>query len=198
MGSPLTSPPMKPLVAVLTGGSSSRMGADKAQVTVGGRTMLDRVAGVADSVGDVVLVGGSPGADPRHIPDLRGGRLGPLAGLEAALAHAAGRDVLLVGVDQPFVRAATLGHLIEIAGDAVVPIDDGWEQVTCAIYRQRCLPAVQAALDAAEDLAIITILEHVETTSVQRDEWSGWGEDGRSWYSVDTPDALAIGIERYG
>ena len=57
---------------------------------------------------------------------------------------------------------------------------------------------MQAALDAAEDLAIITVLEHVATTAVERDQWSGWGEDGRSWYRVDTPDALAIGIERYG
>jgi molybdopterin-guanine dinucleotide biosynthesis protein A len=189
---------MKPLVAVLTGGSSTRMGVDKAQVTVGGQTMLDRVAGVAGTVGEVVLVGGTLTTDPRHVPDLRRGRLGPLAGLEAALAHGAGRDVILIGVDQPFVRAATLEHLIEVDGDAVVPIDGGWEQVTCALYRQRCLPAVQAALDAAEDLAIITVLEHVETTAVERDQWSGWGEDGRSWYSVDTPDALAIGIERYG
>lgn len=189
---------MKPLVAVLTGGSSSRMGTDKAAVAIGDQTMLERVAEVAGSIGDAILVGGPPSRDPRHLPDLRSGRMGPLAGLEAALAHGAGRDVILVGVDQPFVRAETLRQLGSLTGDAVVPIDDGWEQVTCALFREPCLPAVQAALDDAQDLAIITVLDRVTTTRVERDEWNGWGEDGRSWYSVDTPEALASGIERYG
>jgi molybdopterin-guanine dinucleotide biosynthesis protein A len=173
------------------------MGTDKSQVTIEGETLLERVAGVAGSVGDVVLVGGPPAEGLERIPDRRSGRLGPLAGLEAALVHGAGRDVILVGVDQPFVRADTLRRLSEIAGDAVVPIDNRWEQVTCAVYRDRCLPAIQEALDTAEDLAIITVLARVATTRVGRPEWSAWGEDGRSWFSVDTPEALAAGVARY-
>jgi len=189
---------MKPLVAVLIGGSSTRMGADKAQVTIEGRTLLERAADAAALVGEGVVVGGAPNPDPRHLPDLRTGRMGPLGGLEAALTHGAGRDVVLIGVDQPFVRPDTLHQLTRLAGDAVVPIEDGWEQVTCALYRASCLPAVSGALDRGEDLAIITILGHVEATRVEAEEWTGWGEDGRSWYSVDTPEALASGIERYG
>ena len=173
------------------------MGTDKALVTIEGETLLARVAGVTDAVGDVVVVGGPPAPGLERIPDLRSGRLGPLAGLEAALVHGAGRDVILVGVDQPFVRADTLSRLSEITGDAVVPIDDGWEQVTCAVYREPCLPAIQEALDTAGDLAIITILGHVAATRVEPHEWRAWGEDGRSWYSVNTPEALAAGIARY-
>lgn len=173
------------------------MGTDKAQVTIEGETLLARVAGVASAVGGVVVVGGPPTQGLERIPDLRSGRLGPLAGLEAALVHGGGRDVILVGVDQPFVRAETLRRLSEIAGDAVVPIDDGWEQVTCAVYRDPCLPAIKEALDAAEDLAIITVLGRVGTTRVGPPEWGAWGEDGRSWYSVDTPEALTAGVARY-
>ena len=29
-------------------------------------------------------------------------------------------------------------------------------------------------------------------------QWREWGEDGRSWFSVDTPQALAEGLLRYG
>jgi len=188
---------MKPLVAVLAGGASSRMGTDKAQVTIGGETMLARVVRIGRFVGDVVVVGRRSESN-EGIPDLRVGRLGPLAGLEAALVHAAGRDVALVGVDQPFVRADTLIHLTELSGDIVIPVDDGWEQATCAVYREPSLPAIQSALDSAEDLAILSILERVETKRVQRDEWGVWGEDGRSWYSADTPEALASGLQRYG
>lgn len=173
------------------------MGTDKARVTIGGVTLLARVTGVAGLVGDVVVIGGAPAEGLDHVTDLRTGRLGPLAGLEAALFHGAGREVILVGVDQPFVRAETLRRLSEVPGDAVIPIDDGWEQVTCALYREACLPAVRAALDVADDLAIITILDAVATTRVDPDEWGAWGEDGRSWFSVDTPESLTEGIDRF-
>jgi molybdopterin-guanine dinucleotide biosynthesis protein A len=188
---------MKPLVAVLAGGSSSRMGRDKALVDADGLPMLQRVTAVGQSVGDVVVVGVAPSGGLDGIPDLRVGGLGPLAGLEAALIHAEGRDVILVAVDQPFVRADTLRRLHQTGGDAVVPVDGGWEQVTCAVYRKPCLPVVRGALDDG-DLSILAILDRLAITLVERDEWGSWGEDGRSWFSVDTPDALAIGLERFG
>jgi molybdopterin-guanine dinucleotide biosynthesis protein A len=188
---------MKPLVAVLAGGASSRMGTDKAQVTIGSEPMLARVARAGTAVGDVVVVGGAGEAGVERIPDLRPGPLGPLSGLETALVHADGRDVVLVGVDQPFVSGETLERLIDLGGDVVVPIDEDWAQVTCAVYRQAFLPAVQATLDAGRDLAIHHILDRVDTTRVGRELWETWGEDGRSWYSVDTPEALAAGIERF-
>jgi hypothetical protein len=28
--------------------------------------------------------------------------------------------------------------------------------------------------------------------------WHEWGEDGRSWFSADTPDSLADGLDRFG
>jgi molybdopterin-guanine dinucleotide biosynthesis protein A len=188
---------MTPLIAVLAGGKSSRMGADKAEVVIEGESMLDRVVRVAASVGDAVVVGRVGSGRSDTIDDLRPGRLGPLAGLESALVHGAGRDVLLVAVDQPFLRAETLTRLAELGGDAVLPVDDGWEQVTCAVYRQAFLPAVRAALDAETDLSILTILDRARTTKVGPEEWRSWGEDGRSWFSVDTPEALQVGLSRY-
>ena len=185
---------MTPLIAVLAGGSSSRMGSDKAQVLVEGEAMLDRVIAAAGSVGEPQVVGG-PHAT---IEDLRPGRMGPMAGLEAALVHAGGRDVVLLGVDQPFVRPQTLTRLIKLPGDVVVPIDDGWEQVTCAVYRPAMLGVIRAALDEGADPAIHRHLDGVDTTRVAREQWTTWGEDGRSWFSVDTPEALAIGIEKFG
>jgi molybdopterin-guanine dinucleotide biosynthesis protein A len=188
---------MKPLVAVLAGGKSSRMGTDKAEVTIGGESMLERVVGVAASVGHAVIVGRGGAGSWDTIDDLRPGRLGPLAGLESALVHAAGRDVVLVGVDQPFLRAETLVRLSELAGDVVIPIENGWEQVTCAVYRKPFLPMVREALDAEADLSILTILDRVDTTTVEPEDWRSWGEDGRSWFSIDTPEALQLGLSRY-
>ena len=105
--------------------------------------------------------------------------------------------MVLVAVDQPFLRADTLTRLVELAGDVVLPIDDGWGQVTCAVYRKPFLPTVREALDADTDLSILAILDRVDTTRVEPDEWRSWEEDGRSWFSVDTPEALQVGLSRY-
>ena len=34
------------------------------------------------------------------------------------------------------------------------------------------------------------LLDLVATTEVTAKVWSAWGEDGRSWMSLDTPEAL--------
>lgn len=173
------------------------MGRDKATTEVAGRTMLDTILAIAVAVGDPLVVG--PGPGPGGIPhtaDLRPGRQGPLAGLEAALVWASGRDVVLLAVDQPFLRPQTVVHLLDEAGDAVVPEAETWLQVTCAVYRAACLPEVRTSLDAGER-SLFTILDRVDTRVVEPSTWRRWGEDGRSWFSVDTPDRLAEGLARY-
>jgi molybdopterin-guanine dinucleotide biosynthesis protein A len=189
---------MEPVIAVLAGGASARMGTDKAHVTVDGTAMLDIVAGAAASVGEVVVVGADPPIRWTFIEDARSGRQGPLAGLETALVYAAGRDVVLVAVDQPFVRPDTLRRLLDVAGDAVVPVDGGWDQVTCAVYREPCLSAARHALETESGRSLQGLIGVVETTRVDPAAWQTWGEDGRSWYSVDTPAALDEGLRRWG
>ena len=126
------------LGAVLAGGASSRMGVDKATVEIEGRSMLDRVAASVELVADHLVIAGRPASTDgwRGLSDPRPGRAGPLAGLVAALHEAnklGAEAVILVAVDQPFVRSETLSRLLgsyEVrAGE---PMADGIRQVTCA------------------------------------------------------------------
>ena len=178
--------------AILAGGRSQRMGADKALVSVGGTPMIEWVAAALGAVvSEVVVVGrNDPVAGIPAIPDLRPGPRGPLPGLAAALRHAAGRPVLLVAVDHPLVRTATLQGLLDLLdGEAVVPIDGGVRQITCAGY-----PASWEEAADREDRAggsIQSLLDRLPHREVGPEEWAAWGEDGRSWHSVDTPGAAA-------
>jgi hypothetical protein len=36
------------------------------------------------------------------------------------------------------------------------------------------------------------MLGEVNTTYVGEDVWSAWGEDGSSWLSLDTPEAVRV------
>jgi molybdopterin-guanine dinucleotide biosynthesis protein A len=176
------------------------MGVDKAQVTVGSRTMLEHVAEALRAVTDaVVLAGGAtPVPDMQIVSDPPGfTHQGPLAGLASAAAALRDSLLVVVAVDQPWVQADTLRRLIETGGHLpVVPVEDGVRQTTCAVY-----PA--AALDGANDElsgggSIQSLLDRVSFTPVIDETWAGWGEDGRSWFSVDTAADIARGLERYG
>lgn len=171
------------------------MGRDKPFVRVAGRRMADWVLEAAESVGEVLVVGrldaflGRPAA-----VDIVGGRKGPGAGLATALTRARG-PVVLVAADQPWMRPATLRSLVErFDGRPVVPREDGHFQVTCAVYP----PSLARPMMHAARLgrSIRSVLESGEVDLV--DDWASWGEDGRSWYSADTEEAIERGLSRFG
>lgn len=173
------------------------MGQDKAEVLVGSSTMLDRVGeALSRVVGDVVVLG--PIRDGwRCLPDSIHAP-GPLAGIATGLTRLATDQVLVVAVDHPFVRSETLGRLAGLADEVpVVPVNDhGVRQVTCAVYPTSIAGA--ALEEAAAGGSIQTLLDRVSFNAVTPETWKTWGEDGRSWYSADSPSTLDEGIARFG
>ena len=109
------------LGAVLAGGLATRFGSDKAIAELDGRPLIDWVvSALAAHVDDIVICGRGGG-----LPDRPAGRLGPLAGLNAAL-HAGrtrGFDaVLSVPCDSPHLPADLLDRL-RSAGKAAFIVD---------------------------------------------------------------------------
>jgi len=177
---------------VLAGGKASRMGRDKALVPFLGKTMIKRVAGALAAAGlDVIVVGRRNTTDGfAAIPDEGTPGRGPLAGMVTGLRHSGDRNVFLVAVDQPLLRPETISAMLQIPGDAVVPVAGGHPQVTCAVYRRACLEPAKRALESGQ-MKLRRMLEEIETTYVEEETWSTWGEDGRSWLSLDTPQAVS-------
>lgn len=111
---------------VLAGGEGRRLaGADKPAVTVGGRTLLDRVLDACPADAEVVVVGPErptrrPARWTREVPP--GG--GPLAGLAAGLAEVHTPLVLLLATDLPGVAPA-LPSLLAVARAALQDGRDG-------------------------------------------------------------------------
>lgn len=190
---------VRPIGVLLAGGASSRMGTDKALVELSGRPMSAWVLQALAAVCDDVLVAGRPDGlgGVRGIADTMAGRRGPLAGLVAAL-EAESAPVLVVATDQPWVRVETLRHLVGLVGDLpVVPVaHDGSRQTTCAVYPPGILSVALDELLAGG--SIQSVLDRTAFVPVEEDTWRGWGEEGRSWFGVDTAEALAEGLARFG
>jgi molybdopterin-guanine dinucleotide biosynthesis protein A len=138
------------------------MGTDKARLIVGGETLLERaVAAVGAAAREVVL---ATGVERRYeelglscVLDRLGS--GPLAGLEAVLAHYAAADargawVALLACDMPrcdpeVLRALHRSALARGLDACLLETETGLEPL-CAVYHTRCLPAVRSALVAGE------------------------------------------------
>jgi molybdopterin-guanine dinucleotide biosynthesis protein A len=93
---------MRVLGAIIAGGQSRRFGSDKALAVIDGRPMIAHVTEALRPQVEMVAICGRDWPGLLALPDLREGRIGALAGLEAALHHAAihGFDaVLSVPVD---------------------------------------------------------------------------------------------------
>ncbi|MFT6399841.1 MAG: molybdopterin-guanine dinucleotide biosynthesis protein A [Bradymonadia bacterium] len=134
-------------IAILAGGKSRRMGYDKASVLIERRTMIERVAAIAQGTGlPCIVVGRDPSAtwelDLPFVEDRRPG-LGPLAGLHAAL-HAGESDIVLLSCDLPGLTAVALDWLLEIAAGESSGLAGSRErpEPLFAVYRQSIVEEV--------------------------------------------------------
>lgn len=172
------------------------MGADKAMVEVGGTTMISRVhAAMADLVEQVVVVGAEyPGFEcwPDEVEPA-----GPLSGIATVLGRAGADRVLVVAVDNALARSQTLEGLLSIESDLpVIPVDGaGVRQVTCAVYPSAI--AELASQEVRDGGSLQSLLDRTSFEPVPPEMWQIWGEDGRSWFSIDTPEALSEAARLY-
>ena len=147
--------------AVLCGGASRRMGADKAQLQLQGRALALRVADAlaAAGAGRITAIGGDAaalrGLGLEVVPDLYPGE-GPLGAVLTAL-HAMADEADLVAVlacdlvrpDPETIRAVAAYASAEDV-DVAAPLVDGWRHLHHAVWHARARFALQAAYDRGE------------------------------------------------
>ena len=187
---------------VLAGGASRRMGTDKALVEVAGRPMLDWVVDAVAAVTNDVVVSGEPrphfAEHLRFVEDKGEPKRGPLAGIVAVMDHVDSDALLIVvGVDQPWVRPTTLRAIAaRFTERPVVPVPDGVRQTTCAAYPANDVLVATRELNAGG--SIQSMLDRTAFDPFTEADLASCREDGRSWFSVNTPEDIAEGLHRYG
>ena len=152
---------------LLVGGASTRFGSPKALAQLDGETLAERAWRVLGDACDERLAVGKR-ADGLELPfellddgsDVRAALAGLVAGVRAARHEV----TVVVPVDVPLLRAASLRELAAACRDAAVPPSGPLP----GAYRRTALPALQRAL-AQGRLALRSALEELDVVVVELD-----------------------------
>lgn len=181
--------------AILTGGSSSRMGQVKALLPVDGIPMAARVARAMLGAGakEVFLVGGDVGRlsplNFKVVPDLKPHE-GPLSGIVAALTAATEQVVVVTACDMPWIRAEHVTALVDGVDDFDVLLSAarGVLQPLHAVWKRK----ERSKLKAAFEQGVRSPLRAIENLN-----WSSIDLGRGSWsVDLDTPADVTSENER--
>jgi molybdopterin-guanine dinucleotide biosynthesis protein A len=186
---------------ILGGGESRRMGSDKSQLVINGRSFVERIAAELSVItSSVIIVGSLAAATPAdsainllRVPDVYPG-WGALGGVHAALSACNAKWALIVACDFPFVTSKLFKRLVGFKRefDAVAPIQsDLIPQPLCALYRtQACRDRAEQFIKSGERKPI-ALLQSVRTRWVSFDELSDLEGAAHFFDNINTPEDYA-------
>jgi molybdopterin-guanine dinucleotide biosynthesis protein A len=180
---------------ILAGGKNIRMGVNKAFITVSGRRIIDRAAGLLHSLfRQVIVVTNSPLAyaplDLEIALDLVQ-QTGPLAGIYTGLRYASHPYSFIAGCDMPFISRAVLEYMISLCPrhDVVIPLlEDGYHPLH-AFYSSRCMKPVEDIIRSGQ-FKITATFPRVRVREVTAAELRPLDQELRSFVNLNTPEDL--------
>ncbi len=185
---------------VFAGGRATRLGGtNKALLSVGGRTILDRIV---DSLGplaserlllanDLALDGT---IDARLVFDPEP-HAGVLPALANGFAEATGDICIAVACDMPFLSRAVVRHLLDVLeaekADVAIPRTRDFLEPMHAVYRrQPALSAIRQAL-ARGERRMVSYFSAIRVREVADAELRDLDPDLRTFFNVNTSEDLA-------
>jgi molybdopterin-guanine dinucleotide biosynthesis protein A len=172
---------------ILAGGQGRRLGgADKAQVVLGGRSLLSRALDAMAGAGSVVVVGDvvEPVGRAQVVVEAPAGG-GPVAAVDAAVPLVNAAVVAVLAVDMPLVTSSVIDELADAAvgHDGCVLVDaQGRRQPLAAAYRTSAITAALSRLGRIPGSAMRDLLTGLEVAEI----WTHTDEtlDCDTWDSV--------------
>ncbi len=182
---------------VLSGGSSRRMGEDKAMLFFEGKRLVSHVVSALESVCQQILVVAQPQQDLSFlgktvVHDLIPG-YGALMGLYTGLKNAPTDRVLAVACDMPFLQPKLLEHLIhvDVKADVVVPKIDGHFEPLLAIYSKNCLGAIEDMIKRSRK-CVYDFYPKVRVREISQKELRIFDPELKSLVNFNTPTELKM------
>ena len=183
---------------VLAGGTSSRMGTDKAAIRLNGRTFLEIQVEKLKNLGLGRVLVSCPYSGPTndadlipdimYVPDLLPER-GPLGGLYSCFLRCEGHPAIVLSVDVPRISAATLRALMKAYDrekvDGVVLSYNDRPEPLLAVYNTGTREVIKELLDMGE----LPVLSYLASINCCRFPFKG---DPEELINCNTPEELRM------
>jgi len=138
---------------ILAGGRNSRMGSNKALISIGGRSAIERVVELLTPLfSTLILSTNSPEEFAflglKMVPDLHND-VGPLAGIHAGLSASATERCFVIPCDVPLMTTRVIRHLLDDPSDCPVTVAraDGFIQQLPGVFHRSCVPEIEKIFD---------------------------------------------------
>ncbi len=181
---------------ILAGGQSRRMGFNKAEAAMHGRSMLIRMIDKLSTLTSNIIISIGPTTYSNinwpQIPDVYP-NCGPLGGIYSVLKTSTTPFNLVVSCDMPLISVSLLHYIVARAAESeailTAPVDeDGQLQLLCAVYHKDIVPVLEQQIEAnALKMKSLTALVEVENVSITKEHPL---YHQHAFKNVNTPRAL--------
>jgi molybdopterin-guanine dinucleotide biosynthesis protein A len=176
-------------------------GKNKAFLSVGGLTILDRLqtsfTGLFD---EVLLVTKDPleylSWESKIVTDLLPTR-SSLTGIHSALFHISTSHAFITACDTPFLKGGLIRVLLEELEpkcDVIMPVTAQGNQPLCAIYSKRCIEPIEDQLKDG-DSKILNFFPKIRVKEIPEERLRQADPDLVSFFNINTPEDLLAAEE---
>ncbi len=181
---------------ILAGGKNSRMGTNKAFLTMDGIRLIDRILSVYREIfTETIIVTNDPLTytefyDTVVVTDIYKGK-GSLGGIYTGLFYASNDYSFVAACDMPSLNKDFIRFMIGRLDhqDIIVPeLREGF-QALHAVYARRCLPAIKKMI-FSDQLKIAGLFKDMRTLKITEEMIRPFDRDGRLFQNINTPNDL--------
>lgn len=163
---------MKLSTGILAGGKSTRMGQNKALLTISEKRFIDKIADELGSFSEVLISAAQKGvyedAGYRVVYDEHK-EIGPMEGIYQILRGAKEDYVFICAADMPFVTKDLVSYMAEFISsdyDCYVMMDEEHIHPLCAIYSKKILGVIEKQISEG-CYRLMNILNNVRTKYIR-------------------------------
>lgn len=157
---------------ILAGGKSTRMGKNKALLTVNEQRFIDKIANELSGFSEVLISAAEKGVYEdmglRVVYDAHQD-IGPLEGIYQILNAASEEYVFICAADMPFITKELVSYMTEFVCsdyDCYVLTDEKHIHPLCGIYSKKMLAQVRACIESG-NYRLMRLLDSVRTKYIQ-------------------------------
>ena len=182
-------------IIVLSGGTSSRFGADKSQAILGHQQLIHHILTGIPKEFEIIIVGADPLFTPAFYRCIQENPVGggPVAGIAAALELCESEIVGVLATDMPFAGAHMIHLLSSMTShdDAIMFVDSkGFQQPLAALYRHESLENALSKIGNSHGASMRTLISGLNIHEVQMSP-----EIEKAMIDIDTPEDLVVAME---